>query len=283
MIRIYAVLDDLQAGANLRSVLRCSPGGSAGPHLVFAGDWEGLREEVACRSVDVAVVDPWAGGARPLVSGTLGFLGEHLGYGRVVFYLSRARCDSNALAEMGRAGFSSVPTVGLDDDPRALRRALGNAAAQVFLDQVMARLDGRLKPDTRTFLAAVLAAAIGTERVDELARALLMDLRSLRTRTRALGLPYPRDLLRWGRLIQAFGFSRMGVGSVIRLAYHTGYCDPGSLCRLFRELLGHPAGEVPQTDAERLVAEGILTRMGGGSQWAAGQEHTTVNPPSPRS
>ena len=264
MIRIHALLDDLKAGANLRSVLRWPPGGPAGPDLLFAGSWEELRTEIPCGSVDIAVVDPWVGDPQPRLAGMLGFLGRHLGPGRVVLYLSRARRDSGALVDIGRAGFSSVIFTGVDDDPGALRRALGEAAAQVFLDQVVARWDGRLEAGTKTFLAKALAAAIGTEGVDELARALLMDLRSLRARTRTLGLPCPRDLLRWGRLIQVFGFRRIGVGSVARLAYHTGYGDPGSLCRVFRELLGHPAGAVPETDADELVAEGILARMGRG-------------------
>jgi len=262
MIRIQALLDDLKAAATLRFVLRRPPGDPAGPCLRCAGTWEDLLDGIACGSVDVSVVDPWAGGAQPSVGRRIGFLDEHLGPGRVVLYLSPVTYDADALVEIGRAGFSSILISGVDDDPAALRRALGGAAAHVFLDKTAERLDGHLEPAAMGFLVGALAAAIAAQRVDDLARALLMDVPSLRARTRTLDLPTPRELLRWGRLIQVLGFRRLGVGSTASLAYHTGYGDPGSLCRLFRTLLGHPASKVPDADAERLVAEGILGRIG---------------------
>jgi AraC-like DNA-binding protein len=176
--------------------------------------------------------------------------------------LSRVGAESIDLREVRGAGFSSILISGLDDDKGSLCQALGIAATQVVLEGVVARLVDRLEAGPADFLGKALSAAAGAERVDELAKSLRTNSPRLRSRTRALNIPGPRELLRWGRLIRAFGFQSVGVGSVAHLAYHTGYADPGSLCRLFRDLLGHTPGDVSCSDAESLVAEGILREAG---------------------
>ena len=163
MVRIHALLDDIHAGSNLRLALPASAWKPNGPKLQFEESWDDFRDEITRGSVDVAVVDP-----------RLGFLGRHLGYGRALLYLSRVGAESTNLREVRRVGFSFILISGLDDDPGSLRQALGNATAHVFLERVLARLDGRLEAGPANFLGRALGTAVGAKRVDELAKGLQM-------------------------------------------------------------------------------------------------------------
>ena len=275
IVRIEALLHDLRARSTLRSALKAHPGDSTGPVLHFAETWSDLLKCMGDGLLDLAVVDPWDERTDSSAHRNLGLLLDGLEESRVVLYVSPSTYDPGTLAEITRAGFSSLLIAGVDDDPGAVRQVIGSASAQLFLGSVASRLKGHLEPPRWEFLVCALAASIRSRGVDDLAYDVGMSARNLRTRAHELGLPSPRHLLRWGRVCHAAGLQGIGVRSTARVAFYIGYGDPASLCRLFREVLGCTAREFRESKMDKLVTEGILDRLAGVEE----EEHPTAQEP----
>jgi AraC-like DNA-binding protein len=80
--------------------------------------------------------------------------------------------------------------------------------------------------------------------IEASARAVGVCDRELRRRSARHGLPEPRALQRWSRILLALGLGRIGVTQGARIARHLGYEDASSVYRLFRDLVSRAPGNV---------------------------------------
>jgi AraC-like DNA-binding protein len=183
-----------------------------------------------------------------------------LGHEGVVLYISDGIRWAPCFRGLRKLGFSALVTAGVDDGKRPLQRALGTAATSVCLRSVGEQLESRLEPAAVEFFLRCLRTSCRVRTVCEMARAMGMSDRSLRRHSSEHTLPPPRELVRWGRLFNAFGYSALGVRSVGWLASQLNYSDASSLCRLFRSLLGCQASWALDGRGEALAVERLLDR-----------------------
>jgi AraC-like DNA-binding protein len=200
--------------------------------------------------VRVAVLDPLEGGRTHPAVTDLQRVTELLGRGAVVGLTSVyvwSPQDRLAVEDLG----VRLLTVGVDDDPASVRRTLAAAAASAFLLRDVSRcMADRLEPEALALALAALDPSDANRGVGATWRRLNVSERELRRRAARMGLPAPRELRRWARVLLALGLHRIGVTSGAALATLLGYEDPASLCRLFRGVLDRTPGDVLGADAE---------------------------------
>jgi AraC-like DNA-binding protein len=120
-----------------------------------------------------------------------------VGYARVKPGMS---ADVLALA---RAGVHELVVGGVDDMVAALRTALGSAAHRWTADRLVTELAEVVGPIALPLLRYCLEQPDRAPTVPDIARALGTSRQTLSARLRAVGLPSPRDLAVWCRLLLA--------------------------------------------------------------------------------
>lgn len=243
---------DPRAHAALRTALRPEMGRR--PVHEFAPSWATLLEWAAGGVIELAVVDPWYGTATGPDLGRLLVLQDRLGPRAIIAYTSALRW---APADRIAPQDLRIPllTVGVDDDVGRFRRAMGSAAASTCLLQDAQRLlDGRLAADQVDLAFAILDPYRAADDLCEVARSLGVGGRELRRRATRSRIPAPRVLHRWSRVFLAVGLHRLGIRNRTTQAACLGYNDATSVNRLFRELLGRPAGTVLGDDEQEARA-----------------------------
>ena len=120
-----------------------------------------------------------------------------VGYARL-----RSGMSSDVLA-LARAGVHELVVGGVDDVVVALRAALGSAAHRWTAERVLAELESLVAPVAVPLLRYCLEHAGQAPSVTDLARALGTSRQTLAARLRGAGLPSPRELAVWCRLLLA--------------------------------------------------------------------------------
>jgi len=262
-VRVFALLHDLRARSALHFALGAHRRFFSRHALEFSESWQQLQAGVGRGLPDVVVVNPWDEGDNPLALRILCTLLDSMEGDRIVVYVPRASLDAGAVKEIQACGFRWTVFEGVEDERYAFRRMLGLATARVLVGEVGRHTESLLDPARNQILVVSLAATLGRQTVDELALGLGMTARELRAALRRHAMPPPREILRWGCLCHALGLRRIGVRTTTVVSHLVGYEDATSLCRLYRDLLGCPAGELAEGEEERMLAQRILESVAG--------------------
>jgi AraC-like DNA-binding protein len=208
--------------------------------LRFVPDWASLPEAI-CESPPsaVLVVDPYAGSARrdtpaPELRSLLDLFPS-----TTVFAAMDVRPDQlGDLRALGEWGVAEVVTLGHDDTPTALRHRFRAARGRPLKLLLAPLLPADLSGRARAIVDAAAETVVVGGNADELARRFRMSRRTLLRWNDRVGLPPPRRLLAWMRLLLAAELLNDPGRSIGSVAQACGYSADSGLRRVTKQFLG---------------------------------------------
>lgn len=180
------------------------------------------------------------------------------------------------LFEVGRHKIDAVILAGVEDSPKAIQTTLGRSLCSAAAGAVEAALEGHLAALGVAVVRWAMEHSFERPTVDELARSMGMSRSQLARELNRKGLPSPRALLLWGRLLQAARLLQGGDTTVEGVAHRLGYSTSSALHRAFHQYVGWPPGAISSRGGMAGVLQSFID-----SQKATGDQSTAVGQSSP--
>jgi AraC-like DNA-binding protein len=157
-------------------------------------------------------------------------------------------------------GVSEVLDLVLETRPAAVQSRLRDGRARPLKRRVEAILSPYASENARNLLRAACEVAVEEGGAPELAALFRADPRTVAGWCRREGLPAPRRLLAWTRVLLAATLLEEDGRSIVNSARGAGYATDHALRRAMRELVGGDPSTVPRKElfgraAERFNAE----------------------------
>jgi AraC-like DNA-binding protein len=222
-------------------------------------DWESLGEAIRGVPGPLVVLDPYAlrNGNRGPSPELRGLLAEFPSIA-VLAAMEVVPDRFDDLRTLGKWGVVQVISLGHDDTPHAIAQRLRAARGRPLL----ALLEQVLPPDTPGRARAILEAAVEVVSVGahgrDLARSLHLSRRTLLRWSRRAGLPAPRKLLAWMRILLAAELLDDPGRPVLSVAHICGYSSDSGLRRITQKFLGASPTELRKTGAFHHAAQRFL-------------------------
>jgi hypothetical protein len=157
---------------------------------------------VHAHGADCVLVMPWDDSGRPSVP-TVRRLRSRFPWLPIAVYCQCEPRTAHEIAALTRAGADTIIISGYDDLGRRLRERLAFAWSQRAATEALAALARWHTPESAPILGYCLHHAAEPLTVGAVAAALSLDRKTLGTRLAAAGLPAPRILIPWCRLLCA--------------------------------------------------------------------------------
>lgn len=238
--------------------------GGRGFQCTFLGDWERLRQAVvSAPPAAILIVDPYAGEGRgaPQLSAELRTLLWEFPSATVLAALEIRPGQSRDLRTLGEWGVTDVISLAEDDTLEALYRrlrAVEGRSLQTLLERTLPPLlSGRARMLMMT--AAEVVAAGGKAR--ELARRLHLSERTVLRWAERGGLPPPRRLLAWMRILLAASLLDDPGRSVLSVAHACSYSSDSSLRRAMQDFLAMGPSALRREGAFPLASRRFLEEL----------------------
>lgn len=233
--------------------------------LETVGCWSALRARLqhAPRNA-IAVVDPYSGA--DICSSPSPDLRVLLHEFRSVPMLAavalRRGCGRD-LCVLGQWGIAGIIDIEADDTPEAVRRCL----RQVRVHSLQAWVEGvvgtAVNPEAAVLLRASVEVVLEWGQTRDLARAVHTSTRTLDRRCSEAGLPPPRRLLLWMRVLLATTLLLDRGRSLESVAFGCGYASKQALRRAVHGLLGARLRDLRRANSFSLVATAFLEELQG--------------------
>jgi AraC-like DNA-binding protein len=229
------------------------------PHtLEFVPGWAGVPALLERRPVDVVLLD--AGSRDRLPYQQLAWLRrQHPQVARLVLLAADGR--EMDLFRLGRQGVDEMVLLGHEPLADTLPAALDRAVVRGVARRAAARLEGRvpeLFTDALTW-AVEQADAFPPPGPADLARAAARSPGAYRRELRRAGLPAPRRILLWGRLVRAAHLLHAPEPPPVEaVAHRLGYAAASSLARAFRRETGLPPSAVRERGGVAVVLDAMM-------------------------
>lgn len=204
--------------------------------LVDCRSWDHLWDVVREERTDGCVVDPYTDGEGVSRTRLRQFRRRFPGLVIIVYADFHGR--ELDLYHLGRLGVDGVILSRQEQTHRRIRNAIGLALSASLANRIRERLPGVVPPLGVRCVAWAVKHAVECPQVQDLAREVRMSSRALARELRGLGLPSPRQLLLWGRLIQAARMLDDPEITVEDAAFALGYATGASLGRAIKEQTG---------------------------------------------
>ena len=212
--------------------------GGRGFHCAFLPDWDRLRQAVvAAPPAAIIIVDPYSLDGRGLSAELRRLLWEFPS-ATVLAALSIRPGQSRDLRTLGEWGVTDIIALDEDDTQEAIYRRLRSVEGRSLQTLLERTLPPLLSGRTRMLLmtAAEVVAMGGKAR--ELARRLHLSERTVLRWSERGGLPPPRRLLAWMRILLAASLLDDPGRTVLAVAHACGYASDSSLRRAMQDFLG---------------------------------------------
>ena len=198
-----ALVRERGAAARLTEALRPrGPGATDGATLRVVSRVAELRDALAARSYALVVVEPRDADGVATEEAVRALRARHPDVPVVGHVAALPGMSADVLA-LARAGIHELVVAGIDDVAHALRATLARAARRSTAERVFADVMPIVPVAALPVLRYCLEHATTAPDVPVLARALGVSRQTLATRMRQAGLPGPRALSIWCRLLLA--------------------------------------------------------------------------------
>lgn len=215
--------------------------GGRGYVCTFVATWDEMRSQViASPPAAILVVDPYAGSTpeNPQLAGDLRTLLWEFPSATVLAAVEIRPGRSRDLRTLGEWGVTDVISLAEDDTPEAIYRRLRSIEGRSLQRLLQRTLPPMLSGRTRMLMmTAAEVVAVGGKGRDLARRLHLSERTVLRWADRA-GLPPPRRLLAWMRILLAASLLDDPGRSVLSVAHACGYSSDSSLRRAMQDFLG---------------------------------------------
>jgi AraC-like DNA-binding protein len=165
---------------------------------------------------------------------------------------ARAGLSSDVLA-LARAGVHELVVAGVDDVAAALRAALARAARRSSAERILHGVVALVPADALPLLRYCLEHATAAPTVPELARALGVSRQTLAARMRAAGLPSPRELAAWCRLLLAADLLAGAGRTVDQVALTLDFPSANAFRNVLRRYTGMGPADLRQTGSAAVL------------------------------
>ncbi|HWK88421.1 MAG TPA: helix-turn-helix domain-containing protein [Longimicrobium sp.] len=232
--------------------------GTRGFHCTFLSNWDRLRQAVVnSPPAAILIVDPYVGtGERPSLSPELRTLLWEFPSATVLAALEIRPGRSRDLRTLGEWGVTDIISLAEEDTQEAVYRRLRSVegrSLQGLLDRTLPQnLSGRGR---MLLMTAAEVVSVGGKGRD-LARRLHLSERTVLRWCERSGLPAPRRLLAWMRILLAASLLDDPGRTVLSVAGACGYSSDSSLRRALQDFLG--------IGPSALRREGAFPRAAGG-------------------
>lgn len=179
----------------------------------------------------------------------------------VIAYVACPGTPPNDIVDVVRAGASDLIREGFDDAGVAFRAALRTAVVRAAASLVTRDVAPVAPPSVWPVIAYALAHADRDLTVVELARALGVHRRTVARRLRAVGVPGPRALICWCRLLLAAWMLEGTTRTVESVALALDFASAGALRNAFRRYASLSVSDVRDRDGFRRVSEAFGCRL----------------------
>ncbi len=198
-----ALVRDRGAGARLAEALRQrGPGTPVEATLRVVSRVAELRDALAARTYVLVVVEPRDADGVPTEEAVRALRARHPDVPVVGHVAAQPGMSADVLA-LARAGVHELVVAGIDDVAHTLRTALASAGRRSTAERVLADVMPLVPVAALPVLRYSLEHATAAPDVPALARALGVSRQTLAARMRQAGLPGPRALSIWCRLLLA--------------------------------------------------------------------------------
>ncbi len=231
----------------------------------FCDSVRDLVERAGVDDVDVAIVELHdASGTSTLPA--IRLLRERYPSIAVLTYVSVTAGALRETAEAGTLGVRRVIVRDVDDHGAPLRdivaAALGAGVAEEIVRAAHPVVPGALRP----FVRFCAASATRPFHVEDAARALGMHRRTLVYRLRAAGLPPPREIVAWNRLLHAARLLDDPGRALDRVASELGFASASSLYNTLRHYTGLAPSALRARGAFRHALAGYVAALSAGKR-----------------
>lgn len=251
---------DARAEARLRDAL------SQEYRLVECESWEHLWGVARSERIDGCVLDPYSDGEEPGRVRLRRFRRRFPDLVIVVFAEFQGR--ELDLYHLGRLGVDGVILSREERSHRRIRNAVGLALSASLASRIGERLDGTVPPLGVRCVEWAVKHAVECPQVRDLAAEVRMSPRALARELRSLGLPSPRQLLLWGRLVQATRMLDDPETTVEDAAFALGYATGASLGRAIKEQTGLSPTELSRAGGADSVVDAFVRLVTEGAREA---------------
>jgi AraC-like DNA-binding protein len=240
---VLALVRDPHAAARITEALRPGLPGAppqAGAHVRCVTHVRAVVEALAERPYALVVVDARDAEGVSTEETIRAVRRRHPDVAVVGHASARAGLSADALA-LARAGVHELVITGIDDAAAVLRAALARAARRSSAERILAAVGELVPEDVLPLVRYCLEHAAAAPTVPEVARALGVSRQTLAARLRAAGLPAPRELAVWCRLLLAADLLAGGGRTVDQVALALDFPSANA----FRNVLRRHAGVGP--------------------------------------
>src|SRR4051812_42931585 len=221
----------------------------------FLPDWESLRTAITdAPPAALLIVDPYATGVRDGVqlSPELRALLWEFPSATVLAAMELRPGRSHDVRTLGEWGVTDIISIGEEDTHEAISRRLRGAQGRPLQNLLQRCLPSSMSGRARTLLMAAAEVVSMGGRGRDLARALHLSERTVLRWSERSGLPPPRRLMAWMRILLAASLLDDPGRTVLSVANACGYSSDSSLRRAMQDFLG----TIPTT----LRREGAFSR-----------------------
>lgn len=221
----------------------------------FYSDWESLRAAISdAPPAALLVVDPYVAGNGDVMqlSPQLRALLWEFPSATVLAAMELRPGRSHDVRTLGEWGVTDIIAIGEEDTHEAISRRLRGAQGRPLQNLLQRCLPTSMSGRARTLLMAAAEVVSMGGRGRDLARSLHLSERTVLRWSERSGLPPPRRLMAWMRILLAASLLDDPGRTVLSVAYACGYSSDSSLRRAMQDFLG----TVPTV----LRREGAFTR-----------------------
>ncbi len=267
-MRLDVLLCDTAAIESLQLAIRLGQDLSRRIAPYFNESWQELESRAVSREFDVVIVQPSfppsrSSGFSPIEQ--LSRVQSILGPGRLVLFVGDSRQDLSCRKAIAILPAPIVLVRGADDHPGSILRAVARSWSFQRLAPILNGSvgDGVPKLGTQEVVLALLVGWPPPAGVADVAKTLGLSPRTLRRRMEDGEAPSPRELVRWGRFLEALALRSMGIHSRARLASLLGLGRADALARLSKDLTGEPLETMLRPEKEESVLRILVRRLNG--------------------
>lgn len=171
----------------------------------------------------------------------------------VIAYIADERATSGDILAMARAGVHELVRTGFDDVGLALGAALASATANCAVAAVRDELASLVAPDAWPFVSYCLTRAHERIAIGTAAAALGLDRRTLVRRLERAGLPPPRRLAGWCRVIAAVRLLDQPIYTLEQVALRLDFPSGTALRNMLYRYTGLRPREIRENGGARCV------------------------------
>jgi AraC-like DNA-binding protein len=221
----------------------------------FISDWESLRAAISdAPPAALLVVDPYVPGNGDVMqlSPQLRALLWEFPSATVLAAMELRPGRSHDVRTLGEWGVTDIIAIGEEDTHEAISRRLRGAQGRPLQNLLQRCLPSAMSGRARTLLMAAAEVVSMGGRGRDLARSLHLSERTVLRWSERSGLPPPRRLMAWMRILLAASLLDDPGRTVLSVAFACGYSSDSSLRRAMQDFLG----TIPTT----LRREGAFSR-----------------------